>query len=267
MHNHEEIRAVALDILSGREPGGDAGQYETLSQAIGVVFARRENCIQPGHFGANYPLAQADKELFLDVFWELFRQGIITLGMDSANKNFPFFRLTRQGREIARGNGVYFFHDVSSYEAAIRHAVPNIHEATLLYAKEAMQAFYAGCILSATVMLGAAAEHTFVLLLETLEQSSQHRATFVSVFKQGSLFRKISQFRRILEQQVSVLPPDILEDLGTRFLGIQSIIRESRNESGHPTGKIPNREQTFVLMQLFIPFAKKLYQLMDFYSR
>ena len=128
-----------------------------------------------------------------------------------------------------------------------------------------MQAFHAGCILSATVMLGAAAEHTFVLLLEKLEQSPQHQTVFASVFKQGSLFRKINQFRKVLEQQAHSLPPEILEDLGTRFLGIQSIIRESRNESGHPTGKIPSREQTFVLMQLFIPFAKKLYQLMDHY--
>ena len=33
-----------------------------------------------------------------------------------------------------------------------------------------------------------------------------------------------------------------------------------------PTGKIIDREQSYVLLQLFIPYCKKMYQLMDHYS-
>jgi hypothetical protein len=36
----------------------------------------------------------------------------------------------------------------------------------LLYFQEAIQAFKANCLLSATVMLDVAAEHTFLLMLE-----------------------------------------------------------------------------------------------------
>jgi hypothetical protein len=44
------------------------------------------------------------------------------------------------------------------------------------------------------------------------------------------------------------------------------VIRTYRNESGHPTGKIIDREQTFVLLQLFIPYIKKLHQLREHFK-
>ena len=54
------------------------------------------------------------------------------------------------------------------------------------------------------------------------------------------------------------------EDLDTNFSGILSIIRNFRNQSGHPSGKIIDREQAYILLQLFPPYCKKMYQLMDF---
>ena len=82
-HSHEEIRAVALDILAGKEKvEHEPTQYESLRLGIGEVLARRENRIQPGHHGATYPLDRPDSEIFLEVFWDLFRQGIITLGLN-----------------------------------------------------------------------------------------------------------------------------------------------------------------------------------------
>ena len=266
-HSYEEIRAVALDIVAGREQVSiPANQYEHLSLGIGEVFARRESRIQHGHFGATYPLDPQDREILLELFWDLFRQGLITLGINDSNREFPFFRPTKLGAELAAGQAAYFFHDVGSYEAAIRREVPEIHDVTLLYLKEAMQAFRSGCILSSTVMLGVATEHTFLLLLELLEGSAKHQATFAAVFQERTILPKVNKFRNILDQQVKSLPPEIKEDLDTHFAGILSIIRTFRNQSGHPTGKIMDREQTFVLLQLFIPYSKKLYQLMQFYK-
>jgi hypothetical protein len=266
-HSHEEIRSIALDILAGRETVPyETSQYENLSLGIGQVFARRENRIQPGNYGARYPLDRQDKELFLEVFWDLFRQGIITLGLNDANRNFPFFRVTRVGKTIAESQSVYFFHDVSSYEQIIRSEVPAINEVTLLYLKEAMQAFRSGCILSATVMLGVATEHTFLLLLELIENNQTHKQTYQSAIEQRTILQKVNKFKNILDQNTKNLPSEIREDLDTHFAGILSVIRAFRNQSGHPTGKIVDREQTFVLLQLFIPYCKKLYQLMEYFQ-
>jgi hypothetical protein len=260
-HSYEEIRSVALDILSGREQVRlEASNYESLRYAIAQVFARREGR-QPEYFR----LDNQDSEIFLELFWDLFRQGIITLGSNDANRQFPHFRVTQLGKNIAESQHTYFFHDVSSYERIIRSEIPGINEITLLYLKEAMQAFYSGCILSSTVMLGVATEHTFLLLLETIESNPTHQKTYSSVFKERNILPKINKFKRILEQNMNGLPSEIKEDIDTHFAGILSVIRTFRNQSGHPTGKIIGREQTFVLLQLFIPYCKKLYRLMDFF--
>jgi hypothetical protein len=265
-HSYEELRAAALDILTRREPVTfEPSQYEHLSLGIGEVFARREGRIQPGHYGATYPLDAQDKEILLELFWDLFRQGIITLGMNDGNREFPFFRLTQSGQRAAAGGDAYFFHDVASYEQAVHREVPEIDAATLMYLKEAMQAFRSGCLLSATVMLGVAAEHTFLLLLERIDGNPAHRATFANVFTERTLLQKFNKFRNILEPLVRALPAEVREDLDTHLSGILSVLRTFRNNAGHPTGLVPEREQTFVLLQLAIPYLKKQYQLMQVY--
>ena len=266
-HTYEELRAAALDILAQREQVPyEPSQYEHLSLGIGQVFARREGRVQTGHFGAAYPLDAQDKELLLELFWDLFRQGIISLGMNDSNREFPFFHLTRLGQQLAQGQEAYFFHDVSSYEAAIRKEVPSIDDTTMLYLKEAMQAFRAGCMLSATVMLGVSVENTFELMIEYFEGHSTHKTTLSAVFPERGLLRRFNKFRGLIDSLAKGLPPAIKEDLDTHFAGILSVIRTYRNESGHPTGKVIDREQTFVLLQLFIPYSKKLYQLREHFK-
>lgn len=258
-HSHEEIRSAALDILAGREPVEyEPSQYEHLKIGIAEVFARREGRIQPGHRGTRYDLDGQDREILLEVFWDLFRQGIITLGLNDSNREFPWFRVSQLGRQIAESQSIYFFHDVASYEQAIRAEVPNINDVTLLYLKEAMQAFRTGCILSCTVMLGVATEHTFLLLLEVIEKNPSLAKTYQAVTEQKTILQKINKFKNILEQHFKALPDEIKEDFDTHFAGVLSVARTFRNQAGHPTGKIISREQAFVLLQLFIPYSKKL---------
>ena len=270
-HSFEEIRAACLDLLSGRERGAyDLTQYQNLLIGVAQVFERREG----GQGGRAYQgggtfgpsLSAEDRELFLEVFWTLFREGIITLGLNDSNREFPFFRITQFGsRMIAQGQS-YFFHDVSSYERLVRTEVPTIDDTTVLYLKEAMQSFRVGCVLASTVMLGVATEHTFLMLLETIEQSSLHSALFANVATERTILHKVNKFKNILDQQGRSLPADVREDIDTHFAGILSIIRTFRNQSGHPTGRIPDREQAYVLLQLFIPYCKKMYQLKTYYS-
>lgn len=129
-----------------------------------------------------------------------------------------------------------------------------------------MQAFRSGCLLSSTVMLGVATEHTFLILLETIEKNTSCNTRYQTVFSQKTILQKINKFKNILDQDMKDLPSEIKEDLDTNFLGILSIIRNFRNQSGHPSGKIIDREQIYVLLNLFIPFCRKLYQLIDHFK-
>jgi hypothetical protein len=260
-YSYEEIRVAALDLITGREKAQyPIDQFQHLVLGVGVVLAKRDGK-QPG------ALNKQEKETLLELFWDLFRQGIITLGIDDNNRQFPFFRLTRSGQQIASGVNSYFFHDDSSYEAAIRLAVPGINEATLVYLREAMQSFRSGCLLSATVMLGVASEHTFALLMEKLNSNDDHKQTFANVFTERTLLQKFNKFRNILDGNLRSLPADVREDLDTHLSGILSVLRNFRNDAGHPTGFVPQREQTFVLLQLIIPYLKKQYQLINHFSK
>lgn len=270
-HSFEEIRAAALDLLAGRERAShELTQYQNLLVGVAEVFERRERRGQErsyqggGAFGPS--LSGNDRERFLEVFWTLFREGVITLGLNDSNREFPFFRVTEFGQRIVVHQQAYFFHDVSSYEALVRTEIPALDDTTVLYLKEAMQSFRTGCILASTVMLGVATEHTFLLLIERIGQSAVHSATFSQVANERTILQKVNKFKNILDQQTRQLPPEVREDLDTHFAGILSIIRTFRNQSGHPTGKIVDREQAYVLLQLFIPYAKKMYQLMNHFA-
>ena len=266
-HSYEEIRKVALDILAEREkPDYTPDQYEHLRIDIGGILEERETGQRP----MRPMMSSKDSEIFLEVFWDLFRQGIITLGLNNSNREFPFFRVSANGKRIIENRDAYFFHDVSSYESVIMENIPNIDETTLIYLKEAMQSFFSGCVLSSSVMLGVATEHTFLKLLDTIDQNQNHNVTFQNVFEQRTLLTKVNKFRNKLDEEINTkriqFPPYIKEDLDTNFSSILAIIRNFRNESGHPTGKIISREQCYINLNIFIPYCKKLYQLMDFFK-
>jgi len=268
-HTYEEIRSATLDVLSGHEVTQyGADQYDHLKIGVGEVLRTRDGTAKPppGSFPADTALAPEDADLFLEVFWDLFRDGVITLGLNDANKEFPFFRVTSRGRSLIQGDSGYFLHDVSGFEKQLRTKIPAIDDTTLLYLKEALQAFRSGCILSSTVMLGVATEHTFLLLLETIDNNPKYSATFSAVQHERTTLGKINKFKEVVEQNKKALPKHILDDFDTQFLGIQSLIRTFRNESGHPSGRIIEREQAFVNLQLFVSFGHKAYQLIDYYA-
>ncbi|HEY6803735.1 MAG TPA: hypothetical protein VI306_09165 [Pyrinomonadaceae bacterium] len=262
-HSYEELRSVALDILAGREQVYyEPSQYEHLKSGIADVLASR----QRGQRMVNSQLSNHDGQLFLELFWDLFRQGIITLGLNDSNPNFPWLHVTAFGKQLLSGNDPYFFHDLSSYQKVITDNIPSIDDVTLVYLKEAMQAFMSGCLLSSSVMLGVAAEHTFFKLTEVIDNNTTHATTYKGVSAERSILRRLNKFKKILDQNLKMIPADVKEDLDTNFTGIISMIRNYRNESGHPSGKIISREQTFVLLHLFIPCCKKMYQLIDVFT-
>jgi hypothetical protein len=264
-HSYEELRSAALDVLADRESVDyQPTQYEHLKLGIAQVLARREGLPTQGH---RHDLDRREREIYLELFWDLFRQGIITLGSNDANRDFPHCRLSEFGRRVVQNQQTYFFHDVATYANLVKKEIPNIDSVTLVYLQEAMQAFKSGCILSASVMLGVAAEHTFRLLLETVEANSRYELTYGKVSKERQLLSKVNRFKSILDGNLSELSDDVREDLDTHFAGVLSVIRTFRNQSGHPTGQIISREQAYVLLSLFIPYAKKLYQLRAHFSK
>jgi len=268
-HSYEEIRDATFKVIS-EDTGSTSSleQYNNLKIKVGETLDKYDNI--PPKPRTSYPADNAlsieDSEILREVFWDLFRQGIVTLGKDEFNHSFPFFKVTSWGKKAVSENDCYFITDTTLFEKLVRKEIPNIDDISILYLKESFQAFRSGCLISSAVMLGVAAEHIFQLLLDQLESSSRHANKFKNVFKERTILGKINKFKVIITPDKTSFRQDIRESFDTQFLGIQSMIRIYRNESGHPTGKVIDREQAFVNLRLFIPFGKMVHSLMDHYK-
>ena len=261
-HSYEEIRDAAVDVLTGRFHLADKiNQFGGLVRGVALYFEKKDN--QP-RLGAGASLNPADQELVRDVFWDLFRQGYITIGYDGINANCPFFRLSYFGRKTLLEGAPYKFTDTTTYLELVRKAAPHVDDVTLVYLDEAVRAFYAGCFLSCSVMLGVAAENLFNRLIDGAKSNKKHAAAFAKVASQRFMLGKIVEFQIALEPIKPSLPGYVREDLDTHLNAIQAVLRTHRNSTGHPTGRTMNRELMYVHLQLFAPFAQKLEQLEGF---
>jgi hypothetical protein len=154
-HTYEEIREVVVDILLKRESVTyEPNQFGHLTAGTAEIFARR--AAGSGLVFDPYPRPQLhsnDAELVRDVFWDLFRQGFITLGWNDSNPNWPFFRLSHFGQKALQTQSPYRFHDTGSFISMIRNEVPDVSPEAVIYLEEAVVTFYAGCLLASCVML------------------------------------------------------------------------------------------------------------------
>lgn len=258
-HTYEEIRDVVVDILTGKEKTEyGAHQFENLKLGVKEVFARRAGHV--GHAGL-LPSNHYDDELVRDVFWDLFRQGVITLGYNNPNPNWPFFRLSYFGEQTLARQSPWRFHDTSSYLTLVRQEVPDLSDQAAIYLDEAVQAFYAQCLLASCVMLGVAAEAEFLRLLDVAATRPTVGKSFQPAAKERFVRQQITKFLPALSSIASKLDKQATEDLDTNFAPIQSVLRIARNEAGHPSSTVPQREGVYINLQLFVPFARQLMRL------
>lgn len=163
-HSLEELRVAAVEVLAASVNRSDGSwQYESLKQGLANHFAEKEpdqaNQGQTFGYGREPSLSRSDKNLSLEVFWGLVRDGIICPGSDDSNCKFPWFRVTQWGRRYLEKGDAFPFHNGTSYVAVLRARVPNIDPSTLGYASEAASALEAGCTLAAGLTLCCALEH------------------------------------------------------------------------------------------------------------
>lgn len=266
-HSYEEIRETVVDVILGKESVAyPVNQFANLTTGVAEVFGRRKPRQQQTYFvgGAQDRLHPNDAELVRDVFWDLFRQGFITLGLNDSNANWPFFRVSHFGQQTLQDHRPYRFHDTASYLAIVRQEIPDISAEAVAYLDEAVSAFYAGCLLASCVMLGVAAEAEFLRLVDVAAApNAPHTQAFTPVLKEKVVRPKITRFLSALKPILSNLQPKKdFEDAETNFTLIQSVLRIARNEAGHPTGtEVPERAQVYIFLQLFVPFARQLMRL------
>lgn len=265
VHSYEELLGVVIDILLGTERVAfPTNEYGSLTSAVAEVLARRAGAMQHASFGAlaQNRLHDQDQELVRDVFWDLFRRGFITLGLNDCNPAWPFFRLSHHAPETLAQASPFRFHDWESYLRLVRARVPDLSSVAERYLHEAIETYYADCVFASCVMLGVAAEVEFLRAMEVGRANPRQTEIFARVDRERHLGQKIKKFQECLRNLPREVLDQLSEDMLASMLPIQSALRIARNDAGHALGSTPlSREQLYVYLQLFVPFAERLHQL------
>jgi len=161
-------------------------------------------------------------------------------------------------------------HDLDGYLRKVKDDIPNIDPLIELYLTESLQAYLKGLMFSSAVMLGVASESAFNLLHETITNSivsdSIKHKEFVNLQNSYQTKRKYDAVKLEIMKHKNKYPREISEILESHLDGVFNIIRITRNDAGHPSGKKIERSLVYVNLQLFVHYLKTVSLLIDWYK-
>lgn len=262
-HSYEELRDVVINVMLDYG-SNEVDRFDKLLEHSALSLHKRDTSSRGKQYFAHGSATQLhpnDAELVLEIVWDLFRQGILTLGLDASNPGWPWLRLTRFG-EAALQQGPDRFHNKAGFMKALRSEAVDISPDAVVYVREAVAAFYMDCLLSTCVLLGLAAEVEFLRLLNVAKSSQVYGNYFSRIGDGLNVRAKISRFQEAIKPVLGLLSKAATEELDNNLNVVQSLLRVTKRESGQPSGgPPPSRDQTYVYLQLFIPFAEQLMRL------
>jgi hypothetical protein len=206
------------------------------------------------------------------IIHEFYFEGIIVPGvkprtnvsMQSGTLIFPHYHRTKYGDMVMR-NTEYQPHDPDGYLTRIRTEILDIDNVIIRYLEESLSCYRKNLLLAAAVMLGCAAEKAILLLIDTFGNtlSCNNRAEFERETNTFIISRKYRALWMRLEPMARELPNNLGDNLRNVIDGIFDIIRTTRNEAGHPSGNIIEKEAVHANLLLFPIFCKRIYGLIQ----
>lgn len=270
--SYEQTRSLIIEFL-GSSSG--TGQITSFYSNIARLVVDKGIALNPyanseiNYMNPSYEVPKSYQIWIDDIIWDLIIEGVIRPGLgDGLNNGLPWYHVSEYGKTII-GNNPPQPYDPDGYLARVK-AIPNIDDVILAYLEESLKAFRIHCLLSSVITLGCASEKAILLLIDACENSlanSTDKAHFIKKTDTISIKRKHDEFQNILKTKIlNVLPYDIKENLDNYLTGLFSIIRTQRNDAGHPSGKVIQREHLYSYLVVFPAYLEKVYTLLDWLS-
>ena len=185
-----------------------------------------------------------------EVIWALAFQGIIVPGVDSGDQaGLPYFKVTEWGKHCLE-RGEYLPFDADPYITRFRAEVQSKDSAVELYSLESLNCFRGGSFVASAVMVGVASERLILLLkdavyhaLDSTDKQKRFEEETAGLVKRiyDAIWKKLDPVR---EQMPDKLP----DSIGVELAGVFELIRKTRNEGGHPSGRSIAREEAEALL-------------------
>ena len=202
--------------------------------------------------------------------WACLADHLVFLAADSHNSfgNWNWV-LTARGRHLLDSTDDFQPYDVDRYLTGLKTQIPTIDPLIVTYVREALLAHGAGCSLASSVMLGVASERAFQLLGEAFADwlPATESQRFRDVFDKSrqTYISKFQEFRRRIEPLKNDLPEDFRDNMSLTLDSVMDLLRITRNEAGHPTGRRIDKDEAYINLQVFGRYLKKLYEVRAFF--
>jgi len=211
-------------------------------------------------------LPAEDIDRVKSVMWQLIIQGVLVPGVQGyADNSWPHFSITEYGKTYLESEGSAPY-DPDGYLSCIANDSPNVDDVVLLYLTEGLQCFIRSNYIASVVMVGVAAEKVILNLVDafTAAMSDASKATTFRRKTQNAMIKtQFDELTKRLYPLKQQLPGELSRDLETYLDGIFNLVRNYRNEAGHPTGRDIPHEIAYSNLQLFRYFSKRVHGLIE----
>jgi hypothetical protein len=157
--------------------------------------------------------------------------------------------------------------DPDGYLARVHREIPDLDELVELYLVEALGSFNARCFLATSAMLGVAAERAFLVMAQSYAASSVSGALGMGKEldkRRSNYFALWTEFRKRIEPVRGDLPEGLADQL--TLDAIADLIRLTRNEVGHPTGRRIDEDTARVHLTISPLYLRKMHQLTAYFD-
>ena len=209
-----------------------------------------------------------EKSKVHEVIWDLIVQRVLTVE-SGGTSSWAFLRLTEFGKEIVNEQR-WSPYDPDGYLKALQGQAPRVFDLCLLYVGEALNCFRGGSYIATCVMLGAASEAAMVDFFQQLADAMRANGRMPEVEtyerrlgKETSFYKRYELFSRYFGEVRAKIPLKFTDDLDGQLVGVFHLIRQYRNEAGHPTGTAIGRIAAFRNLTLFIEYCKRIEEISD----
>jgi len=199
-----------------------------------------------------------------EILWDCIVQRILT----PTEGNSAILRLTDFGKEVAKEQR-WSPYDPDGCLKELAKKAPRLVKLCEMYIVEALTCFSGGAYLATAVMLGAASEGNVLALLNRYHVAMakagmpEHSGYQDRVQRAHSFYEKYQVFRRYFDPVRPKLPGRLVDDWEGQMDGVLNLIRNYRNDAGHPTRTKVERMAAFRTLVLFGDYCERIEQVGD----
>jgi len=253
---YEELKHTVLESLNNM---GESYEFHNICNTV-VRKVKKSNSF-------NISISPYDKEMIRQIIWDFIIERVLTIG-DYNSDTWPWLSLTEYGKKVIQSSQPVP-NDPAGYLDRIEREIPQLDPIIKKYLSESIRTYNINQLLSATITLGCASEKSLLILIDVFANSFIHDhkvEQFKNKINNKSIKIQFDEFDKSIRKILPAMPYDIRENYTNTLTGIFQMIRYNRNQAGHPTGTSIDKDTLFANLQVFIPYCKYIYSLIDYFS-